>query len=193
MLLAFVTRPLIPDPDLQAIADRAHSWTVFVIARSGGEEVTSSGVLLRGGLVLTDLHGLIGQREDGTLAPAEIEVLLDGAGPTPVLLTAGDAALGIAVLKLPDQFRNVAGATVSGEDPQIADELLAMGNDGREVNVLGVKVDHVGPGERLHTSAALPAVFRGGPLFDTRGDLAALSLATGVTRASSLRQLLGLK
>lgn len=190
ILLAFLAKPLVPDPDLQAVADRAHGWTVFVIAHSGGEQVTSSGVLLRGGLVLTDLHGLIAQQADGSLAPAEIEVLVDGLGPKPVLLAGGDASLGIAVLQLPDQLRNLPGATVAGDDPQVADELLAMGNDGNAINVLGVKVDRLGPGARLQTSAVLPATFRGGPLFDTRGQLAALSLASGAATASSVRRLL---
>src|SRR5947199_49783 len=88
---------------------------------------------------------------------------------------------------------NLMAVADRAEVPEVADELLAMGNDGTAIDVLGVKVDHLGPGARLRTSATLPAIFRGGPLFDARGDLAALALASGAARASSVRRLLGQK
>lgn len=190
LLLAFVVRPLVPAQDLRAVADRAHAWTVFVSARSGGEQSTASGVLIRGGLVLTDLHGLLARQPDGSLAPAEITVVVDGLGRLPALLAGGDAALGIAVLRLPDVARNLPGATIAPADPDIADELLAMGTDGTNVDVLGVKVDHIERGVLLRVSAALPASFRGGPLFDARGNLAALELPAGAAAASSVLQIL---
>lgn len=44
-LLAFVMRPLWTAPDLNAIAERAHKWTVFVDARGAEDETSASGVL----------------------------------------------------------------------------------------------------------------------------------------------------
>ncbi len=188
-LFAFIVRPLWTAPDLNAIAERAHGWTVFVAATSGADSVSASGVLIPGGLVVTDLHGLLFRRPDGTVAPAEIVVMVDGIGPLPALLAGFDAELGLAVLKLPDQVRGLPGAAIATTDPGVADQLLAMGNDGKGVDVLGVKVDHVDHAW-LHTTSRLPAAFRGGPLFDTSGNLAALELAFGVAAASSVVRLL---
>ena len=190
LLLAFVVRPLAPAPDLHAVADRAHAWTVFVTASGGGVKSSASGVLIGGGLVLTDLHGLLTREPGGAVVPAEITVVVDGVGPLPARLAGIDAALGIAVLRLPDQARGLPGAAIAAVDPDVADELLAMGTDGTSVNVLGVKVDHIEGGVMLRTSAALPASFRGGPLFDARGNLAALELPEGAAAASSVLHLL---
>jgi hypothetical protein len=189
-LLAVLVRPLWQAPDLRAVAERAHAWTVFVSAKSGEDQITASGVLIHGGLVLTDLHGLLSQQPDGSIAPAEITVVVDGVGPLPALLTGGDVALGVAVLRLPDEVRGLPGATIASEDPGVADELLAMGNDGSSVDVLGVKVDHIDANARLRTSAQLPPQFRGGPLFDANGNLAALQLPAGAAAASSVLRML---
>ncbi len=188
-LVAFVVRPIWSAPDLSAVADRAHGWTVFVVATSGEYKAYASGVLIQGGMVLTDLHGLLSQNPDGTVVPADIVVVVDGVGPLPAVLAGGDAVLGIAVLKLPDQVRGLEGATIASADPDVADELVAMGTDGKNVDVLGVKVDHVDR-ERLHTNQTLPALFRGGPLFDANGDLAALELPAGAAAASSVLRML---
>lgn len=188
-LFAFIARPLWIAPDLNAIAERAHAWTVFVSATSGEDEMSASGVLIPGGMVLTDLHGLLSRRPDGTVAPANIVVMVDGIGPLPALLARFDAELGLAVLRLPDQARGLPGASIATADPGVADQLLAMGNDGKSVDVLGVKVDHVDHAW-LHTTSTLPAAFRGGPLFDTSGNLAALELPFGAAAASSVLRLL---
>lgn len=188
-LLAAVVGPLWTAPDLRSVADRAHAWTVHVTARGANETVTASGVIIRGGLVLTDLHGLLSKQPDGTIAPAEIVVDVAGVGALPALLAGADVALGIAVLRLPDAARDLPGADIARSDPDIADPLLAMGSDGKVVDVLGVKVDHVDR-LRLHTTGALPPEFRGGPLFDAHGDLAALELPTGAAAASSVLRLL---
>jgi hypothetical protein len=189
-LLAVLIRPLWQAPDLRAVADRTHAWTVFVSASSGGERATASGVLIQGGLVLTDLHGLLSRQPDGTLAPAEITVVVDGVGPMPASLAGGDVALGIAVLRLPPAAQSLPGATIATEDPNVADQLLAMGTDGNSVDVLGVKVDHVDADARLRTSAQLPDQFRGGPLFDAKGELAGLQLPQGAAVASSVLRML---
>lgn len=189
-LLAVLIRPLYQAPDLRAVADRTHGWTVFVSASAGGERITASGVLIQGGLVLTDLHGLLSRAPDGSMTPAEITVVVEGVGPMPASLAAGDVALGIAVLRLPPAARSLPGATIATEDPNVADELLAMGTDGNSVDVLGVKVDHVDADARLRTSAQLPDQFRGGPLFDTKGDLAGLQLPEGAAMASSVLRVL---
>ena len=81
------------------------------------------------------------------------------------------------------------GADVATADPAIADQLLAMGTDGKVVDVLGVRIDHVGL-PLLHTSATLPDSFRGGPLCDASGHLAALELPAGAAAASSVLRLL---
>ena len=188
-LLAFVVRPLWAPVDLRSIADKAHGFTVFVVARSSGAQTSSSGVLIRGGLVLTDLHGLLDRKADGSLVEAEIVVVLDGLGAVPARLSGADVALGIAVLQLPDEARKLPGADIATADPAIADQLLAMGTDGKVVDVLGVRIDHVGL-PLLHTSATLPDSFRGGPLFDASGHLAALELPAGAAAASSVLRLL---
>lgn len=191
LLLAFVARPLFTPPDLQTVADRAHGFTVLVVSRAAGEEKRASGVLIRGGLVLTDLNGLVSPGADGSIAPrAEIVVVIDHLGPLPAALAGGDTDLGIAVLRLPDVAKKVPGASIATEDPAVADNLVAMGTDGTVVDVLGVKVDHVESGARLRTSSVLPETFRGGPLFDVHGDLAALELPLGAAIASSVLRLL---
>ncbi len=188
-LLGALVRPLWPAPDLRAVAERAHNWTVFVSATAPEGRSTASGVLIGGGRVLTDLHGLLTRDADGAITPAEITVVVGGLGPLPASLLGGDTLLGIAVLQLPDEARSIPGAAIAPADPDIADELLAMGTDGNSVDVMGVKVDHVAD-KRLHTSARLPAEFRGGPLFDTRGNLAALELPAGAAAASSMLRVL---
>lgn len=189
-LLALVVRPLWAPADLHSIADKAHGFTVFVIAKTGESQISASGVLINGGLVLTDLHGLVAKQADGSLSEAEIVVVLDGLGAVPARLAGADVALGIAVLRLPDEARKLPGADIATSDPGVADELLAMGTDGKVVDVLGVRVDHVGL-PLLHTSATLPGSFRGGPLFDASGHLAALELPGGAAAASSVLRLLG--
>ena len=188
-LLAFVVRPLWTPADLRPVADQAHGYTVFVVAQSGGSRTSASGVLIHGGLVLTDLHGLVERQADGSLAGAEILVVVDGLGPLPAKLAGADATLGIALLQLPDEARQLPGAEIATSDPNIADELLAMGTDGKVVDVLGVRIDHIGV-PLLHTSATLPESFRGGPLFDVNGHLAALGLPAGAAAASSVLRLL---
>ena len=188
-LLAFVVRPLGAQADLRSIADRSHGFTVFVVAQAGGSRTSASGVLIRGGLVLTDLHGLLARQADGSMTEAEIVVVVEGLGAVPAKLAGADVTLGIAVLQLPDRARQLPGADIATSDPDIADELLAMGTDGKVVDVLGVRIDHVGR-PLLHTSASLPESFRGGPLFDANGHLAALGLPAGAAAASSVLRLL---
>src|ERR1700675_2851746 len=112
-LLAAVVGPLWTAPDLRSVADRAHAWSVHVTARGADETVTASGVIIRGGLVLTDLHGLLSKQPDGTIAPAEIVVDVAGVGALPAVLAGADVALGIAVLLLPDAARDLPGADIA--------------------------------------------------------------------------------
>ena len=209
---AAVVVPLPQHPELQAVADRVHAFTVQVRARAfvadqtdGGLRVhdavsSASGVLVGDGLVLTGLGTVTLRGRDGGLQPAnEIEVLVTDVGPLPARLLAGDAALDVAVLKLPDEARSLPGASLAAEDPNVGDAMLATGVDGDSIRVVGVLLERLGVGDdagpRLQTDRALPPPFWGGPLFDDRGHLVGItthpaSAGGPAVPASLLRSLL---
>jgi len=209
---AAVVVPLPQHPELQAVADRVHAFTVQVRARAfvadqtdGGLRVhdavsSASGVLVGDGLVLTGLGTVTLRGRDGGLQPAnEIEVLVTDVGPLPARLLAGDAALDVAVLKLPDEARSLPGASLAAEDPNVGDAMLATGVDGDSIRAVGVLLERLGVGDdagpRLQTDRALPPPFWGGPLFDDRGHLVGItthpaSAGGPAVPASLLRSLL---
>jgi S1-C subfamily serine protease len=209
---ASVVFPLPHRPELQAIADRVHGFTVQVRARAflvdqpdghlRGRELLSSasGVLVGNGLVLTGL-GTVAMRgpQDGLQPASEIVVVVDDVGTLPARLLAVDANLGIAVLQLPEEASSLAGASLATEDPNVGDAMLAIGVDGDSIRVVGLVLEQVGVGDdarpRLQTDHALPPLFWGGPLFDDRGKMAGITIhppgTTGTAvPASVLRPLL---
>ena len=190
---AAVVLPPSRNPGLQAVADRVHALAVLVRARALIPERTddgalrvhealssASGVLVGDGLALTELGALVLTTADGRREVAsQIEIVVDDVGPLPVHVIVADAALDVAVLRLPDEARKLPGAVFAAGDPDVGDAMLAVGADGDSLDVLGVRLTQVDSAEdgtrRLRTDRSLPAPFWGGPLFDARGHLAGLS------------------
>jgi len=209
---ATVIVPLPHDPDLQAIADQVHGFTVqvrataFVAEHTDGplrvhEEVNlSSGVMVGEGLVLTTLSSVSVRGPDGRVQTADqLAVLVEDVGPLPARLLAGDTDLDVAVLQLPAQARSLPGATLAADDPSAGDGMVALCVDGDSIKAVGLRLERIATGDdaepQLRTEHALPAPFWGGPLFDDRGQLAGIATrATGAegtgVPASSLRTLL---
>jgi S1-C subfamily serine protease len=189
---AAVTMPLPHRLDLEAVADRVHGFTVqvrasaFVAEQTHGQLkaheaiATSSGVLIGQGLVLTALNSVALRDQNGGLQPAnEIAVLVGDVGPIPARLLAGNTGLDVAILQLPDQARNLSGASLATEDPNAGDSMVALGIDGDSIKAVAVLLERVAPGDdasaRLQTEHALPPPFWGGPLFDDRGQLVGIT------------------
>jgi len=209
---AAVVVPGPPGPDFKPVADRVHALTVLVRARAfiadrsddGRLQVheaasSASGVLVGHGLAITDLGAVTLPRRDGQLErAAEIEVVVADVGTIPARLVGVDAALGVAVLRLPDETRTLPGASLTAGHPAAAEPMIAFGADDRHLTAIRVQVNDVVDGEgdafRLQTDRAFPEPFWGGPLFDAQGRLAGLIVrpqGTGGTAipASLLRPL----
>jgi S1-C subfamily serine protease len=209
---ASVIVPFPRHPDLQAVADQVHAFTVqvrattFVAEHADGplkmrEEINlSSGVMVGDGFVLTTLSSVSLRGPNGRVQPADqLAVIVDDVGPLPARLLAGDTDLDVAVLQLPDQARSLPGATLAAEDPSAGDGMVALCVDGNSIKAVGLRLERIATGDdarpRLRTEHALPAPFWGGPLFDDRGQLAGIATrATGTEGSgvpvSSLRALL---
>jgi S1-C subfamily serine protease len=185
---AAVVVPLPHRPELQAVADRVHAFTVQVRARAfiaehsdGGLRMHDavsvvSGVLVGDGLVLTALSAVALRGRDGALQPVnEIEVTVDDVGPMPARLVAGDTGLDVAILELPGEARSLPGASLAAEDSNVGDAMLAIGVDGDSIKAVAVLLAHVSVGDdagaRLQIEHALPPPFSGGPIFDDHGHL----------------------
>jgi S1-C subfamily serine protease len=190
---------VVPGPpllDLRSVADRVHSFTVAVHARafvSNGttgqnaaltEAINSaSGILIGDGLVLTTLSAIALQRDGQLAPPATIDVVTDQAGIVPARFVMGDSGLDLALLQLPDQLRELDGATLAPSDPAEGESMIAIGAEGDALYVVGVSLDRVefgpGKGARLFLNRRLPPSFSGGPLFDADGRLAGISTRAG--------------
>jgi S1-C subfamily serine protease len=184
---AAVVRPLVPHPELRGVADRVHALAVLVQARAPIEladktgrvvrtatQSASSGVLMGGGLVLTDLRAVAMRIGDRLQAAPTINVQIDGVGSFAARLIGADASSGVAVLRLPDAPGGLAGAALAKGDPLAGDAVLALGIEGREVTAVGVVLEQ--SSDKLQTKQPLPEQFWGGPLFDAHGDLVGLAL-----------------
>jgi len=210
---AAVVLPPSPSPGLQAVADRVHALAVLVRARALiGERAddgvlrvhealsSASGVLVGDGFALTELGAVMLTTADGRQEVAsQIEIVVDDVGPLPAHVVVADAALDVAVLRLPDEARTLVGAAFAPDDADVGDAMLAVGVEGDSLDVLGVRLTRVDFAEdgtrRLRTDRQLPAPFWGGPVFDARGRLAGLSTpprdaAGTAVPASLLRPLL---
>ena len=190
---AAVVLPDSPNPALQSVADRVHALAVLVRARAlvaeqweeGALRVhealsSASGVLIGDGLALTEFGALALAMADGRKELAgQIEVIVDDVGPLPAQVVFADAALDVAVLRLPETARALPGALLASADPEVGDAMLAIGAVGDTLEVLTTHLTRVDPGEegtrRLRTDRALRPPFWGGPLFDARGRLAGLN------------------
>lgn len=190
---AAVVVPILPALDVKSVADRVHSLAVavrvhaFVTTGADGmnariAEVVSSasGVLIGDGLVLTTLSAVAVRRSDGQIEPpGAIEVVTDQVGLAPARFVAGDPTLDLAVLQLPEQLRDLDGATLAASDPIVGEAMIAIGAEGDSLYVVGVGLERVefapGGGARLYMNQELPPSFWGGPLFDAEGRLAGLS------------------
>jgi S1-C subfamily serine protease len=136
--------------------------------------------LIGDGLVLTSLSAIAFRNGSGQLEPpAAIEVVTDQVGIVPARFVSGDPALDLAVLQLPDQLRELDGATLTPSDPTVGENMIAIGAEGNSLYVVGVDLERVefasGGGARLYVNRALPPSFWGGPLFDAEGRLAGVS------------------
>jgi len=196
---------VVSTPDFKTVADRVHGLTVLVRARAfvmgrdaGGhlhvDEGLSaiSGVLVGGALAVTDLSSVTMPGKDGKPEPvAAIEVVLPEVGTVPAQVAAVDTDLGIAVLRLPDETRELPGAVLATADGAESEARIAIGADDTHLRAIPVVVRSDPSGSRLSLDRALPDFFRGGPLFDAQGHLAGVMVGAGAAVSSSqLRALL---
>jgi len=134
--------------------------------------------------------------KDGKPEPvASIEVVLPEVGTVPAQVATTDPALGIAVLRLPDEMREVSGAVLATSDGGESEARIAIGADDTHLRAIPVLVGTANApadgGSRLAIDRALPDFFRGGPLFDAQGRLAGLIVgSSGAVPVSRLRALL---
>lgn len=190
---AAVVRPLVPHPELRGVADKVHALAVLVQARAPIEladktgrvvhtatQSASSGVLMGGGLVLTDLRAVAMRIGDRLQAAPTINVQIDGVGSFAARLIGADSSSGVAVLRLPDAPGSLPGAALAKGDPLAGDAVLALGIEGREVTAVGVVLEQQSS-DKLQTKQPLPEQFWGGPLFDAHGDLVGLALPAAGT------------
>jgi hypothetical protein len=201
---------VVTGPDFKSVADRVHALTVlvrahaFVSGRDAGGHLrvdegvsASSGVLVGGALAVTDLSSVTLPGKDGKPEPvAAIEVVLPEVGTVPAQVAAVDAGLGIAVLRLPDETREIPGAVLASGDSAESEARIAIGADEAHLRAIPVQVGVPEGGDesgsRLAIDRALPDFFRGGPLFDGQGRLAGVIVgSSGAVPVSQLRSLLG--
>jgi len=203
LLLAAVVIPSDPQAELKVVADKAHSAVLEVRAEAvvavpgdGGETMVptstfGTGVLVGNGLAVTTLHTV------GMVAPGKfvawknIEVLLPEHGVVSGELLGWYPEYDLAVLRVPDAVD--APPALATELPARGAPLLAMGADDQAVNVVGVQLAGVSGNVLLLTSAhAVDSRYWGGPVFDSQGRLAGITLPAVMPRALSSLALAGL-
>jgi hypothetical protein len=180
---------IVPAPDFKSVADRVHALTVLVRGRAfvaGHDEAghlrvdegtsAASGVLVGAGLVVTELSSVTLPGKDGKPEPVSgIEVVIPEVGSVPAEIASVDADAGIAVLRLPDETRELPGAVLALREHSDGDAFIAIGADGTRLRAVPVLAGRSGgDGLRLRIDRELPDLFRGGPLFDGQGRLAGL-------------------
>ncbi len=188
--------------DLLAVADRVHELAVQVRARAlvsiagdkGEPEVheatsAASGILVGGGLVLTDAGSVMLPSGDGAEPAASIGVAVGEIGILSAQVVTADLHLGVAVLRLPDAVGELPGVRFAEDPPRPGDVLIAVGAHGdslRAVDATLAGSDRAG----LHLSADLPREFRGAPLFDDHGLLVGMVERDRAVPAARLEELL---
>ena len=188
---AAVTSPAAPhQAELRKIADRVYQFTVVVRARTAVAAATddgstelhpvqsiASGVLLGNGLAITDFAAVTLTGDDGEAQAAEeIDVVIPDLGIVPAQIAGADRALGVAILRLPERTRGLAGPATTEDLPQPGEAMIAVGANGAQLAALAVVVENTG--DRIETVDPLPPAFSGGALFDASGRLAGINTLT---------------
>jgi hypothetical protein len=181
-----------PDPDplatasvdtpLKELVGRVHGMTLEVVAASSREKINvASGVLARGGLVLTELRAVLVEGSDGDLQPAAEIAVLTTKGSFPARLAGVDAGVGVAVLGLPEAAGVLEGPRLAESSPGGADQLVALRASKKGPALLFEAIGFFMPGSddplRPRSAPGLPASFAGAPVFETHGQLAGLLIA----------------
>ncbi len=159
------------DRSVVTVVNRVHEMAVQVYAAASAEKITAaSGVLIGGGLVLTDLRALLVESAGGSLEPAAEIAVLTSKGAFPARIVGGAAEAGVAVLELPESARAFEGPPLAESSSGGADQLLALRaslqGQALAFDVIAFSSEKAGRG--------LPANFAGAPVFDLRGELAGL-------------------
>jgi S1-C subfamily serine protease len=199
---AAVIIPSDPAATWKAVADRLHSTVIEVRGRAapstpgpegtpGMETITfGTGVLIGNGLAVTTLHAVAQPSASGKMIPLQdVQVLVPDLGSVDARVIAGAPDLDIAILALPEPAASVEGAPFASETPMAGESLVAMGAGDGSVSVLGVLVSSVnGDLFTLISKRMMDSRFWGGPLFDSRGQLAGIQLTSlGPSKAISAR------
>jgi hypothetical protein len=156
--------------------------TLEVVAASSREKINvASGVLARGGLVLTELRAVLVEGSDGDLQPAAEIAVLTTKGSFPARLAGVDAGVGVAVLGLPEAAGVLEGPRLAESSPGSADQLVALRASKKGPALLFEAIGFFMPGSddplRPRSAPGLPASFAGAPVFETHGQLAGLLIA----------------
>jgi S1-C subfamily serine protease len=199
---AAVIIPSDPAAAWKAVADRLHSTVIEVRGRApsstpgpegteGMETITfGTGVLIGNGLAVTTLHAVAQPSASGKMIQLQdVQVLVPDLGSVDARVIAGAPDLDIAILALPEPAASVEGAPFASETPMAGESLVAMGAGDGSVSVLGVLVSSVnGDLFTLLSKRTMDSRFWGGPLFDSRGQLAGIQLTSlGPSKAISAR------
>jgi S1-C subfamily serine protease len=199
---AAVIIPSEPAAAWKAVADRLHSTVIEVRGlappSTPGPEGTlemetitfGTGVLIGNGLAVTTLHAVAQPSASGKMIPLQdVQVLVPDLGSVDARVIAGAPDLDIAILALPEPAASVEGAPFASETPMAGESLVAMGAGDGSVSVLGVLVSSVnGDLFTLLSKRMMDSRFWGGPLFDSRGQLAGIQLTSvGPSKAISAR------
>jgi S1-C subfamily serine protease len=199
---AAVIIPSEPAAAWKAVADRLHSTVIEVRGLAppstpgpegtqGVETITfGTGVLIGNGLAVTTLHAVAQPSASGKMIPLQdVQVLVPDLGSVDARVIVGAPDLDIAILALPEPAASVEGAPFASETPMAGESLVAMGAGDGSVSVLGVLVSSVnGDLFTLLSKRMMDSRFWGGPLFDSRGQLAGIQLTSvGPSKAISAR------
>ena len=194
--LALIVSAVVLPPDaktqLKLVADKLFSTVAQVRAilpsDEGRErESIGSGVMVAPGLAVTTLHTVVQARQ--------IEAFLPEHGNVEARLVASDPDLDLALLRFAADPAMPPPAPLAADEPAPGDVLIAMGAGDEEVTVIGVTVSAArGKLFALSSGRFLDSRYWGGPLYDSTGHLAGVSLtAIGEPRgapASAVRALI---
>ena len=186
----------------KAVADRLHSTVIEVRGLAappargadGALEMETvsfgTGVLIGNGLAVTTLHAVAQPSAGGKMIPLQdVQVLVPDLGSVDARVIAGAPDLDVAILAIGEPGASVEGAPFASETPWAGESLVAMGAADGSVSVLGVVVSSVnGDLFTLQSKRMMDSRFWGGPLFDSRGQLAGIQLTSvGASKAISAR------
>ena len=171
--------PVAGDALMAPIVDRVREMAVQVFATGGGEDVhVASGVLLGGGIVLTDLRAILVVGPDGALQPAAAIAVVSAQGVFAARIVGAAADAGVAALELPDPPDGpddppLADGPGGSDDPVLAVRASREG-PALQFEAIGFSVDRTKDPLRLQPVPGLPRSFAGAPVVDASGALAGL-------------------